>query len=157
MGSITWLRLAPIFAVLRVVKTSTNYLDLSYTLIILIVVTHCIKLQESEEKPSAAPSSSSPGNQPKKEEDPDENLCVICLDQKISTVYLECGHMASCVGCSTKVAALISINVIYMRSNDFSLGGELSNMPPPNHSRSQCLPSRKIVASTLIPRIRVEL
>jgi hypothetical protein len=37
------------------------------------------------------------------DDDPDKNVCVICLDTQIGTVFLECGHMACCVGCSTKV------------------------------------------------------
>lgn len=33
----------------------------------------------------------------------DKDTCVICLDAPRATVFLDCGHMACCVGCSTKV------------------------------------------------------
>lgn len=45
------------------------------------------------------------GSPPKEldSDDEEKELCVICLDEKIGTVFLECGHMACCVGCSTKL------------------------------------------------------
>jgi hypothetical protein len=43
---------------------------------------------------------------PKEDENIDEKeLCVICLDSRISTVFLECGHMACCGDCSLQVVS----------------------------------------------------
>jgi len=33
----------------------------------------------------------------------EHDLCTVCMDEKIETVFLECAHMACCVGCSKKL------------------------------------------------------
>ncbi|KXS11513.1 hypothetical protein M427DRAFT_434882 [Gonapodya prolifera JEL478] len=33
----------------------------------------------------------------------DEDLCKICCDGAVNTVFLECGHMATCVSCANKL------------------------------------------------------
>jgi hypothetical protein len=37
----------------------------------------------------------------KSEGDPD--LCSVCMDRKIQTVFLECGHLACCKECSKRL------------------------------------------------------
>lgn len=32
-----------------------------------------------------------------------DNACIVCMDAPIETVFLECGHLACCQGCSTKL------------------------------------------------------
>eukprot|EP01119_Soliformovum_irregulare_P025028 TRINITY_DN913_c0_g1_i1.p1 TRINITY_DN913_c0_g1~~TRINITY_DN913_c0_g1_i1.p1 ORF type:complete len:432 (-),score=54.60 TRINITY_DN913_c0_g1_i1:108-1307(-) len=34
---------------------------------------------------------------------PDGNACVVCMDAPTETVFLECGHLACCSGCSGKL------------------------------------------------------
>lgn len=33
----------------------------------------------------------------------DENMCRICYERVINSVFLECGHMVSCVECGRKL------------------------------------------------------
>lgn len=43
--------------------------------------------------------------EPSGKKDDDRELCVICLDANISTVFLECGHMACCGECARCVVS----------------------------------------------------
>eukprot|EP01094_Clydonella_sp_ATCC50884_P026341 TRINITY_DN7194_c0_g1_i2.p1 TRINITY_DN7194_c0_g1~~TRINITY_DN7194_c0_g1_i2.p1 ORF type:complete len:430 (+),score=68.16 TRINITY_DN7194_c0_g1_i2:142-1431(+) len=60
------------------------------------------RLGSGGQEPSirSEPSGSSPGE----EVTPGEpELCVVCMDQGVNTVFLECGHLACCKECSEKV------------------------------------------------------
>ena len=41
-------------------------------------------------------------SKPKKEE---KQPCVVCLDLPKETVFVDCGHMATCVSCAEKVTS----------------------------------------------------
>lgn len=37
------------------------------------------------------------------EHDNDESLCKICMVNSIECVFVECGHMMSCINCANKL------------------------------------------------------
>ena len=43
-----------------------------------------------------------PEEPPEKKSKTDETLCVVCFDRPIDTVFVPCGHLASCLPCGSK-------------------------------------------------------
>ncbi|CAM4833696.1 unnamed protein product [Rotaria magnacalcarata] len=41
-------------------------------------------------------------------EDPNENLCKVCLDANIDCVVLNCGHLCTCIRCDINTAFMIA-------------------------------------------------
>lgn len=62
----------------------------------------------AQDEEAAAGGGASDGQQrQQQDQEPDEDrvtdLCVVCLEQPCGSVFAQCGHMCTCVGCSQQL------------------------------------------------------
>ncbi|CAF4318520.1 unnamed protein product, partial [Rotaria sp. Silwood2] len=70
----------------------------------LVPIAECVKKSELISKVKLLYHNEKQKNESNTNKDPNENLCKVCLDANIDCVFLNCGHLCSCIYCGKQLS-----------------------------------------------------